>query len=133
MVGKLSEEFLTKKGYKVKNMEKVNYKYIAEIMLNQHNAIREKRTIKHIYDNVAMVDGFYFFINKLETKEEVEEMSDKIFNIDRILNNRFTKTDIENDEDLKELIADHNNLKDTVWINPEADIEENQINLLDIL
>lgn len=114
-------------------MKKVDYKYIAETMLNQHKGIKEKTKIVHVYDNVAMMDGFYFFINKLETKEEVEEMSDKIYYIDDILNNKLTKTDIENDKDLKELIADHENLKDTVWINPEADIEENQINLLDIL
>lgn len=114
-------------------MGKVDYKYIAETMLNQHNGIKGKRKIVHVYDNVAMVDGFYFFINKLETKEEIEEMSDKIYYIDSILNNRFTKTDIENNQDLKEIIADHKNLKDTVWINPEADIEENQINLLEIL
>lgn len=114
-------------------MEKVNYKYIAETMLNQHKEIQGKRKIVHVYDNVAKVDGFYFFINKLETTKEVEEMSDKIYYIDNILNNKLTKTDIENDKDLKELIADHENLKNTVWINPEADIEENQINLLDIL
>lgn len=113
-------------------MEKVNYKYIAEEMLQNHRAIKGERIVKYVAQNIAKIDGFYFYMNSLKGQEEVEEMSDKIFLIDDILNNDVFTPDKENKKMLKELLKDNEKLSKQTWINEQCDITKDQISIFDM-
>lgn len=114
-------------------MERViDYKYIAEVMLQQHRAIKNERVVKYVAQNIAKIDNFYFYMNSLREKEEVEEMSDKIFLIDDILNNDVFTPDEESKKMLKELLRDNEKLSKQTWINEQCDVIKDQLTIFDI-
>ena len=114
-------------------MEKdIDYKYIAEVILQQHRAIKNERVVKYVAQNIAKIDDFYFYMNSLVEKKDVEKMSDKIFLIDDILNDNVFTPDEESKKMLKELLRDNKKLSKQTWINDQCDVIKDQLTIFDI-
>ena len=102
------------------------YENMVEI-LKYHTAIKYTRKIEYIYDNIAKIDEFYFYIKTEDNSNmDVEYMSDVIFCIDDILYKKINKDEltlklIEENKEIK------NKIKNNPKVNTNADVVQDQV------
>jgi len=111
---------------KMDNMEFENMINMVDILKN-HEAIKYTRKLEHVYNNIAKLDDFYFYIKADNGKMDVEYMSNVIFNINDILYHRPYEDDPDKIKLAKENKEIQDKLKKEKFINLNADIEKDQI------
>ena len=97
--------------------------------LKYHIAIKNKKEVKFVIDNICKIDNFYFFIKKKNGKIDSEYISEAVFIIKDIIDNNINKLD----ELSKRLIEENEEIKKKTLIDPEADILKNQVDIFSFM
>ena len=110
----------------VKKMDNMEFENMIDILKN-HEAIKYTRKLKHVYNNIAKLDEFYFYIKAENGKMDVEYMSDVIYDINDILYNRPYKDDPDKIKLAKENTEIQDKLQKEQIINFDANVIKDQI------
>lgn len=97
--------------------------------LKYHIAIKNKKEVKFVIDNICKIDNFYFFIKKKNGKIDNGYISEAVFIIKDIIDNNIN----ELDEFSKRLIEENEEIKKKTLIDPEIDIFKNQVDIFSFI
>lgn len=106
-------------------MYRNEFEAYADGCLKYHIAIKNKKEVKFVIDNICKIDNFYFFIKKKNGKIDAEYISEAVFIIKDIIDNNIN----ELNELSKRLIEENEEIKKKTLIDPEVDVLKNQIDI----